>query len=390
MEWALSPAKSFSCVRGSVDEQFFSQCAREYALSLASMVMENYGPACAPEPALLSTMLEHPLASGHVPLWCPELGHCLLALRSHKLPAAQRGLTQLVVNLLCAGVPGTWEVESAEPLRFRWDRFLLPKALHLRIDSDGKEARVDIRGPESRQAVRFYAAGNGRRGWEGADAEALPYLELGHNRALLLSAVHHKGLDLPDPVFPGVDAVTEAHKRLLSDPLDLVREHFPSWSSWFDRVIRTITITQSPPEGTHSGTVDGYYGYIWIGDSGDALKVAESLIHEASHQYYFLLSRLVPLTNDDGRRFYSPFVKRERPPDKLLLAYHAFANVEIFYAECLRLGIEPAQCERALAQLGGELGHVQRVLSDEIDMTPAGRSLFDALHACRSSHGALN
>jgi HEXXH motif-containing protein len=390
MEWVLAPAKSFSCVQGSVDEEFFSQCAREYALSLASMVVENYGASCAPAPTLLSEMLEHPLASGHMPLWCPELGHCLLALRSQKLSPGQRGLTQLAINLLSAGVPGTWELEFAEPLRLRWDRFLLPKAIHLKIDSDGKEARVDIRGPESHHALRFYAAGNGQRQWEGADAEAIPHLELGDNRALLLSAVHFKELDFPAPVLPGVEVVTEEHKRHLSTPLDLFREHFPSWSSWFDRVIRSITISQSPPEGIHSGTVEGYYGSIWISDSGDVLKVAESLIHEASHQYYFLLSRLEPLTNDDGRRFYSPFVHRERPPDKLLLAYHAFTNVEIFYLECLRLGIKPAQCELVLAQLERELSHVQRLLSDEIDMTPVGRCIFDTLHAYRSTHGILN
>lgn len=256
----------------------------------------------------------------------------------------------------------------------------------MEINSDGKKATVNTRDAESAQQLEFYATINGRVEWHSVDAESIPYVELGNNRALLLSGVQTEEMDLPESVLQGVAAITEEHKQHLANPIDLFREQFPVWRSWFDRVLRTITISESAPEGIHSGTREGYYGSIWISDCDDTLKVAESLIHEGSHQYYFLLSRLVDLTKDDGRLFYSPFVGIDRPPDKLLLAYHAFTNVEIFYRQCLQNELKAEQCERVLAQLERELGHVQQVLANEIELTPVGKCLFETLYAYRASY----
>lgn len=391
MESLETSAKSFSSVFENVDEQFFSECAREYALSLVSVVLEQFGTEAIPDPDQFSSMLQHPRAAGHQPLWCPELGQCLRALKSGKAAKAQRALTQIVLNLFTAGVPGAWTFDFTEEMRFRWDRFLFPKAIRLKVDSDGNQANINVSDGESNQAVEFHATSNGRIEWQSSDAETLPYVELGHNRALLLSGIHAEEMLLPETVLPGVLSITETHKKHLSDPIDLFREQFPEWGSWFDRVLRTITISESPPEGVHSGTSEGYYGSIWISDCDDILKVAESLIHEASHQYYFLLSRLVDLTRDDGRLFYSPFVGIDRPPDKLLLAYHAFTNVEMFYRECLKREIKAEQCERVLEQLRRELGHVQNVLTNESElMTSVGKCIFETLYAYRSSYASVN
>lgn len=390
MESLLTSAKSFSSVFENVDEQFFSRCAREYALSLVSVAIDQFGTEAIPDPDQFYSMLQHPRAADHQPLWCPELGQCLRALKSGKVAKAQRGLTQIVLNLLTAGVPGAWKFDLPELMRFRWDTFLFPKVVRLEIDSDGKQANIRASDGESNQTLEFYNTSNGRIEWQSDDAETLAYVELGHNRALLLSGIHAQEMLLPDTVLPGVLTVTETHKKHLSDPIDLFREQFPEWSSWFDRVLRTITISESPPEGVHSGTSEGFYGSIWISDCDDTLKVAESLIHEASHQYYFLLSRLVDLTRDDGRLFYSPFVGIDRPPDKLLLAYHAFTNVEIFYRACLKNEIKAAQCERVLEQLRRELGHVQKVLANEIDLTSVGKCIFETLYAYRSSYASVN
>jgi len=391
MEPFLGSAQSFASMEGNVDEGFFFQCAREYALTLVSMVVEKYGTGCADDVSLFSSVMELPPSTAHMPFWCPELGQCLATLTSGKVAVARRALTQLAVNALEAGVPGRWESDFAEPVRLRWGHLLLPEALRLEAESDGAEGRVRIRGlgGEARD-LRFLVRGGGESEAREAGAEPLPYLELGRRKVLLLSGPHCEQFGLPGPVLPGVEAVTEEHLRTFSAPLALFEEHFPGWVPWIERVLRAITLSEPAPAGIHSGTVEGYYGSIWISASDDSLKIAESLLHEASHQYFFLLNRLGALTNDDGRRFYSPFVQRERPPDKLLLAYHAFTNVEMFYTECLRRGIKAAQCRLVLAQLKQELGCVQRSLSTEIDLTPVGRCIFDSLLTYRSAYGATN
>ena len=394
MERMLLSAKSFSSMNEVVDEQFFSQCAHEYSLSLISMLVDRFGSACAPDIGYLSAILEHPIASEFDPYWCPQLGLCLVALKSNKLPAAQRGLSQIAINLLSSGIPGKWGSYFVEPSRFHFDNYMLPTALYLEIDSDGTRVRINVQGPDSRQDLCFNAIRNGHIQWQPTEekpgVEAIPYMKIGHNRALLLSGPHCKDLGLPDPVLTGVPEVNESQKRHFSDSLALMYKHFPSWNSWFDRVVRVLSVGQKAPEGIHSGTTEGYFGLISISDSEDMLKIAESFIHEASHQYFFLLSRLVALTGDDGKLFYSPFTKSNRPADRLLLAYHAFTNVEIFYLECVKAGIDGGRCGPVLAQLKKELGYVQRVLSSEIDMTPVGQCIYDSLLAYRHSYGTTD
>lgn len=390
MERFLASAKSFASMQEEFDEQFFSRCAREYALSLVPMLLDKYGPACASNAAFFSSIMTVPDDADRMPFWCPELGHCWDALAYDRLPAAQRGLAQVALNLLAAGVPGRWAGDFARPSRLRWGRVLLPEALRLEVDSDGGEARVKIAGPDSTRNLRFCGLGGGEPEREWPGAEAMPYLEFGRNRALLLSGLHRKELDLPEPKVPAVPMVTEGHRRNFAEALALFRKHFPSWVPWLDRVVRVITIVERPAEGIASGAVEGYYGSIWISDSDNLLHIIESLLHECSHQYFFLLSRLDALANDDGRLFYSPFVKRGRPAYRILLGYHAFTNVEMFYRECLRLGIQPAQSELALAYVRRDLSFAEQTLSDEVDLTPTGRALFDSLLLHRSRHGILN
>lgn len=371
----------------SVDEQFFAQCAHEYSLSLISALVDHYGSDCAPDAALLSSILEHPIAAEYSPFWGPELGQCLNALKTNKLRGAQRGLTQIVLNLLAAGIPGKWEIDLVEPIHFRWDSFFLPQAQRLEIDSDGLQARINVSGLDSNHTLYFNAVRNSRLDWHSDNAEKIAYLEMGENRALLLSGRHCAGLGLPDPVLPGVETVTERHKQHMKDAFIFIDNYFPTWKSWHDRVVRAISIGQKAPEGIHSGTVEGYFGLLSISDSEDVLKVTESIIHEASHQYFFLLSRLVALTNDDEKLFYSPFTNSHRPSDRILLAYHAFTNVEMFYKECVKLGIDGNRCGPVLAQLRRELGEVQRTLSTEVELTQVGQCMFDSLLAYRHSYG---
>lgn len=291
MESLLASAKSFASMHESVDEQFFFQCAREYALSLVSMLIEKYGSDRVGEATLFSAIAESPRVADQMPFWRPELGHCFDALISDKLPVARRGLAQIALNHLSVELPGQWFSDFAEPVHLRWGHVLLPEAVRLEVDCDGTEARVKIRGLDSSHTLHFYGLGNDEFEWRGTGAEVMPSVKFGRRRVLLLSAQHCKDLALPPPpVLPGVPTVTDTHRRNYETLLALFDEHFPSCVSWLERVIRVVTISQKAPIGMHSGTVEDYYGSIWISDTDNLLKIAESLLHEASHNYYYLLT----------------------------------------------------------------------------------------------------
>src|SRR4030095_1007542 len=96
-----------------------------------------------------------------------------------------------------------------------------------------------------------------------------------------------------------------------------------------------------------------------------ALSIGETLVHEASHQMANIRKRLGPLDDgSDDRGYFSPVKQTERPVDAILIAYHAFANVVLFYRACLASGVEDvAHCcrneERHVRELGILLGHLR-------------------------------
>ncbi|UTW58838.1 hypothetical protein KFE96_00580 [Kordiimonas sp. SCSIO 12603] len=64
--------------------------------------------------------------------------------------------------------------------------------------------------------------------------------------------------------------------------------------------------------------------------------LAEQLVHECSHQYYHLAALMIDFVREgEDASFYSPLMKRERSIERILVGFHAFANVFLFFDEML-------------------------------------------------------
>ncbi len=62
------------------------------------------------------------------------------------------------------------------------------------------------------------------------------------------------------------------------------------------------------------------------------VDIAEMLVHEASHQHFFLLQDICRLVEPGTpETLYSPITDMQRPIEKVLLGYHAAANILNFY-----------------------------------------------------------
>jgi HEXXH motif-containing protein len=84
-----------------------------------------------------------------------------------------------------------------------------------------------------------------------------------------------------------------------------------------------------------------------------------------------------PASNES---FYSPVKGTKRPLCMILLAYHAFANVVLFYRACLDAGIaEAEQCKHNIARHLPELRLMEQSLGSSRGLTESGRLLFDPL-----------
>jgi HEXXH motif-containing protein len=108
---------------------------------------------------------------------------------------------------------------------------------------------------------------------------------------------------------------------------------------------------------------------------------AEMLIHESSHLYVNVARRIDEVVNGEDTSLYdSPVKGVPRPLDRILIAYHAFANVALFYGACIERGLEDAgYCATNLARHRAELAILERPLARTRGLSPLGRHLFEPL-----------
>jgi HEXXH motif-containing protein len=73
-------------------------------------------------------------------------------------------------------------------------------------------------------------------------------------------------------------------------------------------------------------------------------------------------------------------VQRDRPLDRILVAYHAFANMLLFYRTVLRSGLaDDPYCVEMETRLSRELEHLERPLRGNPALTPTGVDLSEPL-----------
>jgi HEXXH motif-containing protein len=113
----------------------------------------------------------------------------------------------------------------------------------------------------------------------------------------------------------------------------------------------------------------------------------EMLVHEASHQYYEIADWLAPLTNGtDTALYYSPFKRAERPIDRLLTAYHAFANVLLLYIQLANKDAHANYVKAEAQTLITQLRDTQAALERSPGLTVGGELLWRTLAVALSEH----
>lgn len=121
--------------------------------------------------------------------------------------------------------------------------------------------------------------------------------------------------------------------------ISLIVQCVPEYGPWCERFLRQVhVIGQSREDASFSRSSASRPGYVVASAPMPVVLQAEMLVHECTHQYYFLLELLtrIPVDPESKERFFSPLVGRERPIERLLVAYHAVANMLLFHTELLR------------------------------------------------------
>lgn len=295
------------------------------------------------------------------------------------------GAASVAAQASALGRPAPWRARLSVPRRLRFGGVASPAARRIEVAPALGALDVELEAPalgetRSRLVLSEIALGGESDAGAGWDRQvAVP--------------VARTSLWIVPPAFPGLLGAgvepdfSEQPLGMIAETVargvDVLRTFAPEYVPWVDRVVRAIVPLRCPPETSISRSVKGEHGIVYASFPADALHMAEVLVHEAAHQYFNILEHAVWLASPlaDARLYWSPYIQKERTIDRILFAYHAFANVLVFHRRCREGRLDPrlavhndlASQERQLAILDGHLRPATTGLR------PAGRALYDAL-----------
>ena len=263
---------------------------------------------------------------------------------------SQNGLDDLFTSLLHADLP----------LELAWSSEL------------GNLYKATRSGDEDR-ALKNAAAFALAAGAKGSGGARLPSFGSGKHRLVLLPRYTVDDGAVLDTFSPSlIETLTQA--------LDLLETHLPHYFDWVVRIIRRVAVVHFERNVLYSGSPEHQYGTIHISDNARVLSVAEMLIHEASHQYFELLNKLGPTVDPAHTElYYSPVKKCDRPLHKILFAYHAFANVMLFYRGVAESGLADSSSAKFQTVLNDELRQLEQPLLRNDAILPIGQALVAPL-----------
>jgi hypothetical protein len=307
-------------------------------------------------------------------LWHPLLGLTEQCIAGSAAPDA----TLVALGLILSGrrdeTPGEIEFKLNRKARLIFSRFSLPISSSgcFNVSPDGV---FSISSGPMRLERRFNSSGDPH---EVADW-IMPQIT---NEEPRLYLYHHLLHDDYTSAYPTEKRTSPCnHIAKLRESIDLIEKFSPAYSLWIRRSTRLIVPLISPSGEMISGSNSCRPGEVQISTNVSTIQIAEMLVHEASHQHLYMASRLAPLLDGstDGE-YYSPVLRRWRPAAKILLAFHAFANVERFLRTCVASGYDDHGVTEAhlrqIQQETTELGHPFRKGSG---LTVQGARLLDPL-----------
>jgi hypothetical protein len=298
------------------------------------------------------------------------------AYRTVAVPEADHARTAaaIAMHLGACGVDGGWEVAFDKEDRPRWDVCLLPPAAWLAVNSTATRAHVAQRGSQGEAMHELTATTTGH--WIGTTNELLRVDRYGLDFTLLTQdALSLRDFD--DLRSRTVRWIDPRMVDVFSAAIDIIKEFTPEYLPWIARTLHQFFLLAPRDHIIESGSVEHYLGLVHLTAHAEPLPVAELLVHEASHQYMNLLTKIEPLDDgSDEKTYWSPAVNVHRPLAKIVAALHAFGNVLLFYRRCGQRGLSAqAECRRQEQLLSSWFDDLIPPIMGNDALSPTGRAL---------------
>jgi HEXXH motif-containing protein len=350
--------------------------ARGFAQRFAQRCRRNLGTRNVEFLQFLDSGLEKPLAFETI--WDTSFGQARRTVLGANSSGLMRRAAALGLRLAESGHLGEWELGLKIPVRLHFDRWLLPRSEWIKVTATSASVTIHTAHRGRIRPLRFWRTNNS---WETCAADTIPIIHTDGRRYILVQGTAAEMFRL-DGIRRMPPADTDAAISALYGALNLLARYAPIFLPWIGRVLRKIIPVRSVPGKICSGSYEDHPGTVYVSLDWPSVAIAEILVHEATHQYYFLLKHYGAVDDGSGQTFFSPIKGTKRPISMILLAYHAFANVLLFYRLCSQKRIRDAgYCRRNEIRLVHQLKVLEDALVRSKALTPLGEALWRPLAA---------
>ncbi len=375
-------ARSYSCPQERYYPDSTEQIVTEYAREYCVRFVDAFGSLLDDESKGLSRFLRQGSSSisKFEDAWDVALGYTRRTFLFNNRNDVPRQAAWLGLRLTECGVEGEWQATLPSATRLRWDRWLLPPARQLSVQSDGRRTRIRLAAAKGRRAREVSFVRNGH-GWMAHDATELPVGRFYGCRFVLLPQPALEGLEFGAPPTMSL-LLPEQILAKCRKSLGVLKNYAPMYLPWVQRVLRGIVPVHAMLSELRSGSDFDKPGIIQASFPSRTIAMAETFVHECSHQHFQILSRVGKVEDgSDKTLYYSPVRQTGRPLDKILLAYHAFANVLLFYRMCRKSGLEDeaGYLGRNEPRLVEQLRQLEAPLHQTKGLTELGEALWQPL-----------
>lgn len=323
--------------------------------------------------------------------WQPDVG---AALRKTQQGRPHEALLHLMCALHTLRIPGQWQCQLHEPVRLAVDGHLFDAAGSLRVTCTEQGLEVERLDAALAPLVLHWTehglrADPGQRpdaGWSYVqpthlEAAGFQHLYLQSWKEPDEATVTDIFVDWPVPPQAGEDGLMAARSaQQVGQALQLLQEADPCYVDWILPLLRGLACCPLTSEDMRqSGSFLSSSGVFSCGFPLSTEFLGEVFVHEMSHQHYLLMSAIQHLT-DPARKestHYSTLKGKKRTISKILLTYHATANMLLYWHDLIhRLGRDSQENLKEHDVMLRHTLSLADILRQSDALMPGGKALF--------------
>jgi HEXXH motif-containing protein len=245
---------------------------------------------------------------------------------------------QAAAHLHLYGASGQWSARLRRPARLAFGRWTSRAGRVHSVSANGRA--IEVESERDGQRSRFSLTRTGSTWLPEGDFSELATARLWGDALPVYLAADLELLATGESL-DAVDEDAAAMVEQLELAARLVSEHAPSYAVWIHAITAGVIPLRGSMTSTQSSTHSHRFSILAASMGCRPVQIAEAFVHESSHEYFQMADRLQQLEDgSDPLLYYSPLRRTGRPVRSVYLAFHAMANMVLFFRACLNNGYQ--------------------------------------------------